>query len=130
MGYQWFKIGSYASLHNYAIPDAKDLHKASKNPDTKYTTLNRILPNPCPPGNTEWTLFGNRVCTDIIKLRLGCTGLGYTLNSMMGVFNKNRRFLDIETLGEDGHVKAEGETGEILLKSRNAKDWYQLIIRN
>ena len=26
---------------------------------------------------------------------------------MIGVFNKNR-FLDIETLGEDGHVKAEG----------------------
>ena len=84
--------------------------------------MNRILPNPCPPGNIKWTLFGNRVCADIIKLRLGYTGLGYTLNSMMGVFNKNRRFLDIETLGEDGHVKAEGETGEILLKSRNAKD--------
>lgn len=44
------------------------------------------------------TLFGNRVFTDVIKLKLGQTSLGWVLNPLTGVFIRRDRFRDKGTV--------------------------------
>ena len=72
------------------------------------TGLNSISPQiPVYPEPGPMTWFGNRVFTEVVKLRGGHTRLGWTLNPMTSVL---RRW-DTETHTRKGHLKTEGETG-------------------
>lgn len=82
-----------------------------------YTWLNnsgpKLLIQPKP---MNVTFIGNRVFADVIKLRLGHTGLDWDLNPMTGILVQEwtGRFGDTK----DSHVTTKRETGVIQLQAK------------